>query len=186
MSLVAKNIKKMLGLRRSSTLRLSILLSVIFAIGFAIAISVALTLGQDAIERRVDETLATLAGAAEIDDDGQDSPSMILRPLDDLDDLPQPFGRAAERGGGTVQLRDDFLRSEIWRVLVTSDQDDHPVLIAVPLENSEQAQELLTGILWTTAGLVIALTLAIGIGTCLLYTSPSPRDLSTSRMPSSA
>ena len=28
--------------------------------------------------------------------------------------------------------------------------------------------------------------LAMGIGTCLLYTSPSPRDLSTSRMPSSA
>ena len=25
-----------------------------------------------------------------------------------------------------------------------------------------------------------------GIGICLLYTSPSPRDLSTSRMPSSA
>ena len=25
-----------------------------------------------------------------------------------------------------------------------------------------------------------------GMGTCLLYTSPSPRDLSTSRMPSSA
>ena len=28
--------------------------------------------------------------------------------------------------------------------------------------------------------------LAIGLGSCLLYTSPSPRDLSTSRMPSSA
>ena len=27
---------------------------------------------------------------------------------------------------------------------------------------------------------------ADGVGTCLLYTSPSPRDLSTSRMPSSA
>ena len=26
----------------------------------------------------------------------------------------------------------------------------------------------------------------VGVGTCLLYTSPSPRDLSTSRMPSSA
>ena len=25
-----------------------------------------------------------------------------------------------------------------------------------------------------------------GVGICLLYTSPSPRDLSTSRMPSSA
>ena len=28
--------------------------------------------------------------------------------------------------------------------------------------------------------------LASNLGTCLLYTSPSPRDLSTSRMPSSA
>ena len=27
---------------------------------------------------------------------------------------------------------------------------------------------------------------AFAVGTCLLYTSPSPRDLSTSRMPSSA
>ena len=27
---------------------------------------------------------------------------------------------------------------------------------------------------------------AVGFKTCLLYTSPSPRDLSTSRMPSSA
>ena len=26
----------------------------------------------------------------------------------------------------------------------------------------------------------------VGLSTCLLYTSPSPRDLSTSRMPSSA
>ena len=30
------------------------------------------------------------------------------------------------------------------------------------------------------------LFVAITIGACLLYTSPSPRDLSTSRMPSSA
>ena len=28
--------------------------------------------------------------------------------------------------------------------------------------------------------------LSVVLGTCLLYTSPSPRDLSTSRMPSSA
>ena len=30
------------------------------------------------------------------------------------------------------------------------------------------------------------LLLGMGLGICLLYTSPSPRDLSTSRMPSSA
>ena len=39
-------------------------------------------------------------------------------------------------------------------------------------------------------GVVIILTLCVDdlllVGACLLYTSPSPRDLSTSRMPSSA
>ena len=29
-------------------------------------------------------------------------------------------------------------------------------------------------------------SILVGVGSCLLYTSPSPRDLSTSRMPSSA
>ena len=41
----------------------------------------------------------------------------------------------------------------------------------------------------TGLDLVVATTAIAGIGTsiaCLLYTSPSPRDLSTSRMPSSA
>ena len=32
----------------------------------------------------------------------------------------------------------------------------------------------------------LMIDLAYGKGSCLLYTSPSPRDLSTSRMPSSA
>ena len=41
---------------------------------------------------------------------------------------------------------------------------------------------------WTKSGLTISADL-LGIAnahSCLLYTSPSPRDLSTSRMPSSA
>jgi len=33
---------------------------------------------------------------------------------------------------------------------------------------------------------ILGNTLQLGVNTCLLYTSPSPRDLSTSRMPSSA
>ena len=37
-----------------------------------------------------------------------------------------------------------------------------------------------------TAGLVVLIALPAMLITCLLYTSPSPRDLSTSRMPSSA
>ena len=37
-----------------------------------------------------------------------------------------------------------------------------------------------------TAAITNAATGAIQLSLCLLYTSPSPRDLSTSRMPSSA
>ena len=35
-------------------------------------------------------------------------------------------------------------------------------------------------------GAIIAVIIIIVVNICLLYTSPSPRDLSTSRMPSSA
>ena len=36
------------------------------------------------------------------------------------------------------------------------------------------------------AGLIALVSIFIALRNCLLYTSPSPRDLSTSRMPSSA
>ena len=43
------------------------------------------------------------------------------------------------------------------------------------------------GTLSTPAQIITMINLMIAMqGTCLLYTSPSPRDLSTSRMPSSA
>ena len=149
-------------------LRLSLLLSLIFAVGFTVAISVALILGQDAIERRVDETLAALAGAAVLDGTQGDSPSMILRSLDNLRGLPAPFERAASRGGGTVDLQNHLLRSDTWRVLVTRDSEGTPVMVAVPLEESAEARELLAGILWSTAALVILLTLAIGVAAGVL------------------
>ncbi|WP_371170821.1 HAMP domain-containing sensor histidine kinase [Aliiroseovarius sp. 2305UL8-7] len=93
---------------------------------------------------------------------------MILRARDDLDGLPTAFARAVRRGGGTVELGRSLFRSEVWRVLVAKDSQGEPVMVAVPLEESEQAQELLSGILWTTAFIVIGLTLAIGFGAGLL------------------
>ena len=149
-------------------LRLSLLLSVIFALGFAVAILVALTLGKSAIERRVDTTLAALAGSSVLADAQGDNPQVIMRAASDLRGLPHPFSRAVARGGGTVVLERDFLRSEIWRVLVTQDVQGDAIMVAVPLEDSEQARELLAGIMWTTAALVIVATLTIGIGAGLL------------------
>ncbi len=168
MFLVSSALDKLRWLLRSSTLRLSLLLSFIFAIGFAVAIFVALTLGEDANERRVDGSLAALAGASTLADVAGDGPNMILRSVDDLQRLPSPFQRAAERGGGTVHLKSDLRGSDIWRVLVTEDIEGTPIMVAVPLEETEEAQALLAGVLWTTAAIVIVLTLVVGSLTGLL------------------
>ena len=52
-----------------------------------------------------------------------------------------------------------------------------------PIEKEKLVAEKLNGRL---AMLGIVAGLGAYLTTCLLYTSPSPRDLSTSRMPSSA
>ncbi|MGJ8583495.1 MAG: ATP-binding protein [Marinosulfonomonas sp.] len=163
MSLVSKSFHQIKWLGRSSTLRLSAVLSFIFALGFVVTIFVALTLGQRATDRRIDTSLVALAQGAEIDDSREDSPALILRPLNDLKGLPEPFQRAVSRGGGTVRLRNDFLRSDAWRVLVAQDSEGAPVMVSVPIEETKDAQELQAQILWTTAGIVVALTLAIGL-----------------------
>lgn len=155
-------------LRRASTLRLSLLLSVIFAVGFAVAVFVAITVGRDANERRVDASLTALARAAVLEDVRGDSPAMIIRSAGDLQGLPSAFARAVARGGGTVELNRNLLQSDIWRVLVTADSQRTPIMVAVPLEDSEETQQLLAGILWTTAMIVIALTLVVGLVTGLL------------------
>lgn len=162
MSLVNRLRGRLRWLLRSSTLRLALLLSVISATGFAVAIFVALTLGEDANERRVDESLSALARASVLEDVTGDGPDMILRSPDALRGLPSSFRRAVERGGGTVHLQNDLRGSDVWRVLLTADSEGTPVVVAVPLEETEEAQALLAGILWTTAAVVMVLILAVG------------------------
>ncbi len=161
-------LKDISWLWRSSTLRLAVLLSGLFAVGFVVAIFVALTLGQRALERRVDTTLETLAQGVTIAQAREDSAAVILRPLDDLRGLPEQFERTAQRGGGTLQLRRDLFRSDVWRVMVATDASGAPVMVAVPLEDSTEVQELLAGILWATAAVVIISTLSIGLWTGLV------------------
>lgn len=168
MSLVRRALQRLAWLRRSSTLRLTAVLSVIFAAGFVVAIFVALTLGQRAVEQRVDATLGALAQGTAIDTARTDTPTMILRPADDLSGLPSPFERAAARGGGTVELRSDHMQSDIWRILVAQDSQGVPVMVAMPLEDSAEVRELLAGILWSTAAIVIIAILAIGLWAGLL------------------
>ena len=87
------------------------------------------------------------------------------------------FGEIAGFGGRVVG---DVLRGRVLRFFG---------------EALRQAGILILGSTLVIWGLVFIIGLQCGIegayftraqGTCLLYTSPSPRDLSTSRMPSSA
>jgi signal transduction histidine kinase len=153
---------------RSSTLRLTFLLSLVFALGMVLAIVLALALGRDAVLQRVDDSLVSLAASVEVDDESDDGFSVVVRPLDDLDDLPRAFAEIATEGGGTVNLDRDYRRSEDWRVLLARDSENTPVLIAVPLDDSEDALDLLSGMLWSTTGVVLVFVVAIGLGTGFL------------------
>lgn len=163
MFLVTKLLGRLRWLLRSSTLRLALMLSAIFGIGFAIAIFVALTLGEEANERRVDASLTALAGATVLNDTAEDRPDIILRSPDDLGGLPSPFLRAVERGGGTVHLERNLRGSDVWRVLVSENSEGMPIMVAVSLEETEEAQALLAGVLWATAAIVVALTVVVGL-----------------------
>jgi signal transduction histidine kinase len=77
--------------------------------------------------------------------------------------LPKEFEKVVRTGGGTVSLKRDFRRAEDWRVLISRDKEGEPVLIAVPLDASEDALELLGNALWSTAGVVLVLVLVIGL-----------------------
>ncbi|WP_422019665.1 ATP-binding protein [Roseibium sp.] len=151
-------------LLRSSTLRLSLLLTAIFAVGMAVAILLALTFGREAVLNRVDTALEGLAATVEADDTETDTFSVIIRPLSEIGDLPKEFEKVVRTGGGTVSLKRDFRRAEDWRVLISRDKEGEPVLIAVPLDASEDALELLGNALWSTAGVVLVLVLVIGLG----------------------
>lgn len=129
-----------------------------------IAVFVALSLGRDAVLQRTDATLASLAASETL----RDSASVIVQPLTGVDRLPDLFARVAERGAGTVLLDDDFRGSEQWRVLVAGGGPAGPRLIAVPMDDTQEALDLLGGILWGTAGLVVLVALAIGLGAGLV------------------
>ncbi len=149
-------------------MRLALVLSVIFAIGTAVAVYTALTIGTAAFERRVDTTLDALARSSDLQGARGDDFGLILRAAVDLDDLPRPFVRVVERGGGTVELNEDYRNSDTWRVLVSSDAKGAPVVVAVPLDDGEEALELLSGVLWATVAAIIALSLLIGLAAGVL------------------
>ena len=81
--------------------------------------------------------------------------------------------------GFLVQLGDDASACELY-IKTLLDQADGPATLL----RDAMAYSVLNGGKRMRAALVFgAARMAMG---CLLYTSPSPRDLSTSRMPSSA
>ncbi|MEP3196473.1 MAG: HAMP domain-containing sensor histidine kinase [Lentilitoribacter sp.] len=155
-------------LLKSSMLRLTLILSCLFAIGMAVSIFLALTFGREAVLERVDTALTSLASTVSVNETLNDNSIAVIRPLDDLGNLPNQFKRTIRKGGGTVFLSDDFKQFDAWRVMITEDNQGTPILVALPIEDSEDALDLLSGILWSTAGLVLLIALLLGITAGLL------------------
>ena len=63
---------------------------------------------------------------------------------------------------------------------------DGKILVVKDLNLDISEGEFITMLGPSGSGKTTCLMMLAGFETCLLYTSPSPRDLSTSRMPSSA
>lgn len=163
MSLVRKGLQRLRWLYRSSTLRLTFLLSIIFALGMSVAVFVALSFSEDALINRADETLRSFAAALEEDDSLETNRSIIVQSLSDIDELPRDFARAVQSGRSTVDLDRPYNRSEKWRVLVAPDDDDELVVIGIPLDEGENALELLADVLRTTVIVVLFIALLIGL-----------------------
>ena len=72
----------------------------------------------------------------------------------------------------TQKIREEYLKMPV-------PQEDNPYL-------DKKYKHFCTGDRWITLGFLEGWLAHEDAPTCLLYTSPSPRDLSTSRMPSSA
>ena len=78
-----------------------------------------------------------------------------------------------------------LLTSEIKKVIVGQDYLTERLILAL-ITNEHILLEGVPGLAKTTSVNTLAQTIQAQFKRCLLYTSPSPRDLSTSRMPSSA
>ena len=81
---------------------------------------------------------------------------------------------------GITEMFLTVIKSRTDEILEQSDdgeiEQSNPNLIIIQLTKSEQIQKIRSSILFST----------ISTSACLLYTSPSPRDATLSRMPSSA
>ena len=78
---------------------------------------------------------------------------------------------------------DDFaLRKRFSYGTVMVDLESHKIIDLIPTRNTNEVKEWLS----KYPNIEVISRDGAQLYACLLYTSPSPRDLSTSRMPSSA
>ena len=105
-------------------------------------------------------------------------------------------GGAAASSNAIAELTNAFLQAlrmnnEGGAAAPTGTYASRPIEIRQKVEmlawtgNFERGQSVVSAFR-VFRGSVLSWVLAVGLMDCLLYTSPSPRDLSTSRMPSSA
>ena len=120
--------------------------------------------------------LSALAACSSGDSKGSGSSKPAAKEGDFTGEGPISWVQGKDFSGGMVQKRLDEWNTKYPKEKVS--------LIELSSEADQQRQSLINAAQTNSAAYdVIGLDL---VWVCLLYTSPSPRDLSTSRMPSSA
>ena len=96
---------------------------------------------------------------------------------------PREFNSyGSRRGNDRVMVRGTFANIRIRNQLAPGTEGG----VTTHLPTNEQMSIYDASMKYQEAGTPLIVLAGTEYGTCLLYTSPSPRDLSTSRMPSSA
>ena len=141
-----------------------------------------------------------LAGAPNRSGEAARNPLAALAALDALPSgtgailLLRDFHRYCEDAGVCRRLRNlaVSLRQEPRTIVITAPEwqlplelDDCITVLDLPLPDASEISALLRSIA-SASGQPLEPAVLEQLTACLLYTSPSPRDLSTSRMPSSA
>ena len=135
---------------------------------------------------RPDELLVTGELYVAFLSDAEPEPQVLARPVSQPDLVPDledvDLGQAAAT---REPFSADALGSDSRARVVVSDVGPGRVVFAVSTQAVDDAQKQMRITAAIALGVVLA-ALAAALWSCLLYTSPSPRDRQKSRMPSSA
>lgn len=156
--------RRVIWIRHSSLIRLTLVISAIFAVAFAVVSVVTFYLVDRQTLARVDAELRTTMAQDINSDDAILPPGIIYFTAEHRGDFPRPFDRLRLYTQGFSTLDGYSYRGENdWRILLER-KDDEWALVAKSLSERENVLDSIGSIYGTVASIVLMLVVAVGLG----------------------